>query len=289
MPFVKLDCGILNSTLWSEKECREVFLTALLMAEPHELREPSPQIAVDSLQATGFVVPAGWYGFIPAAGVGILHRAGIDRERGMEALRRLGEPEETSRTPDFEGRRLVRVDGGYLVLNYMKYRDRDYTSAERSKRYRERVASRRAKAATHRDITQAEAEAEVEEKKSTSSTPAASPGGGGLLLSPSRYHALKEKFTFVGNRLRIPHVLHDELRTKIGGESPDTTLSAWYAALDAEAEQTKAPIPDVFKWVRPKFEEWASEQEEAATWAAMERQAREQDAADAARRAARRG
>lgn len=259
MPFVKLDCGILNSTLWSEKECREVFLTALLMAEPHELWEPSPQIAVDSLQETGFVVPAGWYGFIPAAGVGILHRAGIDRERGMEALRRLGEPEETSRTPDFDGRRLVRVDGGYLVLNYMKYRDRDYTSAERSKRYRQRVASRRVKAASHRDITQAEAEAEAEvQKQNTSSTPAASPGGGGLVMSPTQYHKLREKFHFVGSRLRIPFVLHDELRTKLGGDAPDVALSAWYAALDAEAEQTKTPIPDVFKWVRPKFEEWAS-------------------------------
>ena len=165
MPFVKLDCGMLSSTLWFEREAREVFITALLMAEPREFLEPVPQLKVDCLQETGWVMPAGWYGFVPAAGKGIIHHARVDQEKGMEALQMLGSPEETSRSQDFDGRRLIRVDGGYVVLNFMKYRDRDYTSAERSRRYRERVASRRVATPSHRDITQAEAEAEAEEKK----------------------------------------------------------------------------------------------------------------------------
>jgi hypothetical protein len=162
MPFVKLDCGMLNSTLWFEREAREVFITALLMAEPREYLVHLPQLKVDSLQETGWQVPPGWYGFVPAAGKGIIHRARVDPVAGMDALVLLGSPEETSRSQDFDGRRLVRIDGGYLVLNYMKYRERDYTSAERSRRYRERVASRRSATPTHRDITQAEAEAEAE-------------------------------------------------------------------------------------------------------------------------------
>lgn len=161
MPFVKLDCGILNSTLWFERECREVFITALLMAEPREILEPMQQMAVGSLEFTGWVVPPGWYGFVEAAGVGILHRAGVPEESGIEALKSLGEPDEMSRSKDFDGRRLVRVDGGFIVLNYFKYRDRDYTTAERSRRYRERVASRRDVTQSHRDITQAEVEADV--------------------------------------------------------------------------------------------------------------------------------
>ena len=174
MPFVKLDCGILNSTLWFEREAREVFITALLMAEPRELLDPSPQIAIGSLDFTGWVVPAGWYGFVEAAGVGILARAQVSSDVGMLALERLGSPDVSSRSADFDGRRLVRVDGGFVVLNYMKYRERDYTGAERSRRYRLRklavashrdnVASRRDNVTSHRDITQAEAEAEAEVK-----------------------------------------------------------------------------------------------------------------------------
>ena len=171
MAFVKLDCGILNSTLWLERECREVFITALLMAEPLELKEEAAQIEVDSLKETGWVVPAGWYGFVPAAGVGIIARAGLEKSVGIEALRKLGSPESDSRTPDFDGRRLVRIDGGYLILNFMRYRERDYTTAERSRRYRQRKAessrrdvnkSRRDDTVPLRDITEAEAEAEAE-------------------------------------------------------------------------------------------------------------------------------
>jgi hypothetical protein len=33
---------------------------------------------------------------------------------------------------------MVRVNGGYLILNYMKYRDRDHTAAERMRRLRAR-------------------------------------------------------------------------------------------------------------------------------------------------------
>ncbi len=179
MPFVKLDCGILNSTLWFEREAREVFITALLMAEPIELTEPMPQIAVGSLDFTGWSVPPGWYGFVPAASVGILHQAQVTPDVGMPALTRLGEPEQTSRSKEFDGRRLVRVDGGFIVLNFMRYRDRDYTAAVRSARYRKRkqekateqVESRRSVTASHRNITQAEAEVDTEEDLNTINKP----------------------------------------------------------------------------------------------------------------------
>lgn len=138
MSFVKLDTGILDSTLWLDRDERDVFVTALLMAEPMEVERPLEQLEADSLEKTGFVVPIGWYGFIRAAGPGIVRRALVAAEDGIAALRRLGSPDPESRTPDHEGRRLVRVDGGYLVLNFMRYRDRDNTAAERAKRYRER-------------------------------------------------------------------------------------------------------------------------------------------------------
>lgn len=178
MAFVKLDCGMLNSTIWFDRVAREVFITALLMAEPIELTESTNQIEVNSLKETDFVIPPGWYGFVPAAGPGITHRAGVEQTPGLAALERLGAPEPESRTPDFGGRRLVRVDGGYLVLNYDKYRRKDHTTAERSRRYREsqkekasRVTSVTSRVTT-RGITQAEAEAEAEGRKNKQSPPA---------------------------------------------------------------------------------------------------------------------
>ena len=56
----------------------------------------------------------------------------------MAALERLGSPEPGSRSSSFDGRRLIRIDGGYLVLNYMAYRDKDHTAAERMRRMRAR-------------------------------------------------------------------------------------------------------------------------------------------------------
>lgn len=147
MAFVKLDTGILNSTLWIERECREIFITALLMAEPREYIVPVPQIAIGSLDPTGYEAPPGWYGFVPAASVGIINRAGLEREEGMAALTKLGSPEEESRSKDHGGRRLIRIDGGFLVLNFMKYRDKDHTAAIRQQRLRDRR-----KAAVTRDM-----------------------------------------------------------------------------------------------------------------------------------------
>ena len=175
MAFVKLDCGLLDSTLWVDRDAREIFLTCLLMAEPREFGLPSKQIEIRSVTPTGFEAPAGWYGFVPAASTGIIRRAGMTQEAGMAALERLGGPDPESRTPNFDGRRLIRIDGGFLILNYMKYRERDYSSAERSKRYRERKLERKAlenvtasrHAVTSRSVTQAEAEGEAEAEAPT--------------------------------------------------------------------------------------------------------------------------
>lgn len=141
MPFVKLDCGILNSTLWAEPVERDIFITALLMAVPFEFKDPQPQIAVNEIRETGFVVPPGWYGMVEAAGPGIVRRALIEQEPGMRALARLGEPDPGSRSQAWDGRRLIRINGGYLVLNYMDYLLKDYGAAERMRRLRARKRS----------------------------------------------------------------------------------------------------------------------------------------------------
>jgi hypothetical protein len=69
----------------------------------------------------------------------------------------------------------VRVDGGYVVLNFMKFRDRDYSGAERQRRYRERKNVTRnvtgvTRNSSHvtRDVTQSESESESDKSNSNS-------------------------------------------------------------------------------------------------------------------------
>lgn len=137
MPFVKLDCGMLDSTIWEDRAAREIFITALLMARPIVLEEPEDELEAFTPKPTGWVVPAGEYGIVTAPGRGIVRRACVEVEAGALALKRLAGPEVDSRTPDFEGRRMVRIADGFVVLNYAKYREKDHTAAARAKRYRE--------------------------------------------------------------------------------------------------------------------------------------------------------
>ncbi len=111
MPFVKLDCGIIHSSLWAEDSDTKIcWITLLLLAD-----------------ATGFV---------RAAASAIAREAGIPAEVARRALDLFQGPDDESRTPDNQGKRVEKVDGGYRVLNYEKYRERDYTNAERQKRWR---------------------------------------------------------------------------------------------------------------------------------------------------------
>lgn len=246
MGFVKLDSGLLTSTLWAHREEREVFITALLMAEPHELREPTPQLEVDSLQETGFIVPEGWYGFVAAAGPGILRQALVKPGPGMEALRALGRPDPESRSKEFDGRRMVRVDGGYILLNYIKYRDRDYTAADRSRRYRQRkqdggepsrrdaVTLRRDVTGERRDITQAEAE-----YISTTSTPPTPLAGGPP--APSAAAEAPARREGKGKRLRTTDLKPASAEAfQAAWESIPKTVTRWDQSQRRDVEEAVA-------------------------------------------------
>jgi hypothetical protein len=181
MPFVKLDCTLLDSTLWVDRPAREIFLTALLMGEPYELEEDTPEIQTRSLENTDFVVPAGKYGFVRAAGIGIGRRAMLDdKEEVLSALERLASTEADSRSSEFGGRRMVRINGGFIILNWEKYRRKDHTAAERQRRHRERnpkpkpqkshAVTSQSNAVTSRDVTEEEGEGRGERGEGRIST-----------------------------------------------------------------------------------------------------------------------
>jgi hypothetical protein len=164
---VKLDCGILDSSLWIERDVRDVFITALLLAKPQQFDAALPQIHIRSLKPTGWKVPPGEYGFVRAASTGIIDRAKVPTAAGLKALEVLGSPEMESRSPEFDGRRVVRIAGGFVVLNYMRYRDKDTTGAERQARFRERLAMANRNghnAVTTPLVTQADADVDPKEQ-----------------------------------------------------------------------------------------------------------------------------
>jgi hypothetical protein len=116
--FLKLDLGVLDSSLWVEDaEVRITFITMLAMCDA--------------------------VGLCAATAPGIARRANLPLGRVRTALAKLEAPDLESRTTDNEGRRIRRVNGGYLVLNYVDYQQKDHGAAARARRYRERLKAQR--------------------------------------------------------------------------------------------------------------------------------------------------
>lgn len=126
--YTKLFGSILNSTVWQEdSETRVVWITMLALCD-----------------AKGFV----W-----AAVPGLARQAGVSCEATERALAKFLAPDPYSRTKDHEGRRIVVADGGWTLLNYEKYRDRDRRDTDaRRKQNREAQARYRAKSAKRREV-----------------------------------------------------------------------------------------------------------------------------------------
>jgi hypothetical protein len=153
--YTKLFETILDSTIWLEsKETRLVWITMLAMKSREHVVEASlPNLA---------------------------DRAKVTVEECAAALKILAMPDRWSRTKEFEGRRIKEVEGGWLILNGQRYRDR--MSAEDRREYnRTWMANDRAKkrgAFKTRSQRANERQRQEDEfvKKSNNGEPAADPG-----------------------------------------------------------------------------------------------------------------
>lgn len=99
---------------------------------------------------------------------GLANRARVSLEECEEALGKFQSPDTYSRTPDFEGRRIEKIDGGWQLLNYAKYREmRDEEARKEYKRdwIRERRQNESTVDRSGPLYTKAEAEAEAEAEK----------------------------------------------------------------------------------------------------------------------------
>ena len=97
MSFSKLDSGITKSSLWSESlHVRVVFLSFL--AEKDE------------------------NGFVSGSRSGMIRVCNVTPEQFDNAIEILSSPDPDSKSIDFEGRRISKCDGGWVVLNSDKYK-----------------------------------------------------------------------------------------------------------------------------------------------------------------------
>jgi len=121
MGFTKLDEGIVESSVWAEdSDTLRVWIYLLAKA--------------DSMGVVYVTIPA------------IALQNGLHLDRVQAILTKFTNPDPNSRSSENEGRR-IRIDReptfSITLLNYMDYRWKDHTHAERQKRYRE----------AHRDVT----------------------------------------------------------------------------------------------------------------------------------------
>lgn len=114
MGFTKLDEGIVHSSIWSEAlATRVLWVTMLAMADSK--------------------------GFVSSSRSGLLRAANIPLEEFDSALGILEAPDPDSRSPEYDGRRVQKCDGGWTVLNYLRYREFTYSgSKEAIKKRRQR-------------------------------------------------------------------------------------------------------------------------------------------------------
>lgn len=127
MSYVKLFADILASTVWAEPNpTRLVWITMLAMADRD--------------------------GFVGASIPGLAHIARVSADDCRRAIESLAAPDPDSRTKAYEGRRIAAREGGWVVLNYERHRDRA-TLEERREKDRQRQERKRQRDALSRDVT----------------------------------------------------------------------------------------------------------------------------------------
>jgi hypothetical protein len=153
--YTKLFNSIITSTIWSEDDkTRIIWITMLAMSDKN--------------------------GEVHASIPGLARVSGMSIQEAEISIEKLLSPDIHSRTPDNEGRRIAKIDGGWELLNHAKYRamaskeDAKAATAERVKRHRSRnaavtqcnaaVTDGNAALTQERDIAEAEAEADTKKK-----------------------------------------------------------------------------------------------------------------------------
>ena len=151
--FTKLFADIVHSTVWREDvHTKIVWITMLAMSDRH--------------------------GQVMSSLPGLADSAKVTLNQCIHALSILSAPDQYSRTKEYEGRRISDIDGGWLLLNYEKYRARKddeeqrLRTMDRVRRHRARLVTESVTATAGHPIAEADSESDTEaENKSVSNVP----------------------------------------------------------------------------------------------------------------------
>ena len=125
--YVKIYGSILGSSVWAEAPTtRIVWITMLAMADQ--------------------------FGHVEASVSGLARFANVTVPECRKALDALASPDEDSKSPEFEGRRVEKWERGWTILNYLKYREmrtpKQVADADRQREYRRDVSQESQRVAT---------------------------------------------------------------------------------------------------------------------------------------------
>jgi len=117
--YTKLFSSIIASTIWREdNDTRIVWITMLAMADR--------------------------YGIVEASVPGLSDMARVDVDGTRRSILKLMSPDPDSRSDEYEGRRIEKVEGGWRILNHGRYREK-LSEDDRREYQRRWQAQRRAK------------------------------------------------------------------------------------------------------------------------------------------------
>jgi hypothetical protein len=120
--FTKLFNTIVTSTIWQEDDkTRIVWITMLAISDP--------------------------YGIVSASIPGLASVSNVSVDAARVAVKNLLAPDAESRTKDFDGRRIEEIEGGWRILNYIKYR-KMLSEAERAEYKAKWIRDRRRQMST---------------------------------------------------------------------------------------------------------------------------------------------
>lgn len=244
--YTKLFNVLLTSSVWNESDStRVVWITLLALADKH-----------------GEV-----HGSIP----GIARVAGVEVEECREAFEVLAAPDPDSRTPDEEGRRILPIDGGWVLVNHQKYRematdaDRRAKNAARQQRWRDRQKRNASVTPALPQNSQAEAKADTEAEKSTPPNPPKG-GKGRVRFQKPSLEEVVDAFAEKGWRRGLAEVFYDHYEAN-GWKVGRNPMKSWRHAMgtftrnpenqkykivdndkvtEGGKEFIKAPIPEDF-------------------------------------------